>query len=493
MKKSNYIVLKHTSPFLIWVLIVALLSGCTKLVEIDSPGTSVSDKDVFRYNTTAIGAVTVLYSTMSAAWTNYDGEITTLSACAGLSADEFTLHSGSGGLRLSAYYENDLNSSVVDFMDFWSTLYKNLYRVNAALQGIEASDDLTPAVKQQLLGEVRFMRAFYYFYLVNLYGNVPLILGTDYAVNTLAPKSPEKTVYQQIITDLLEAQKLLSDKYLTADLINAYPAGSAERIRPTKWAATALLARTYLYQKDWLNAEKQATLVLNNTSDYKLEGLNSAFLKNNKEAIWQLQPVNSGFNTMEAYAFILPEDGPGWDQSYYLSEDLLESFDTEDLRKTHWINSVTANGEIYHYPYKYKINAYQAPVNEYSTVMRLGEQYLIRAEARAQLGNINDAIDDVDKIRDRAGLPLLKDVNPNIEKEDLLTELLKERQHELFTEWGHRWLDLKRTGQIDAVMKMVTPKKKTGATWESHMQWYPIYFVELLNNPSIKQVPGYPN
>lgn len=490
MKNSKNNIIKYTHTLWIWVLIISFLPGCKKLVEADGPGTSLSDKEVFNQDATATGAVTALYTNMSGAWIQYYHELTTISALAGLSADEMTYH-GSEGERLMAYYQNDLNSIIVDFQDYWTTIYKNVYQVNAALEGIEASSGLTPAVKEQLLGEVRFMRAFCYFYLVNLYGDVPLILGTDYAVNTLAQKAPQQKVYQQIVDDLKEAQTLLSDKFLKADIINAYPAGIEERIRPTKWAATALLARTYLYIKDWMNAEDQATLVLNNVSQFELETLNTAFIKNNREAIWQLQPVNRGFNTMEAYSFILPEWGPNWEQPFSLSDDLIESFNPADLRKTQWTGSIDVDGNIYYYPYKYKINTYEAPVNEYSTVMRLAEQYLIRAEARAQQNNLSDAIDDIDKIRDRAGLPLISDTDPGIDQAGLLTAILTERQHELFSEWGHRWFDLKRTDKIDEVMALATPKKKNGAEWKPYMQWFPIYFVELENNPNLEQVEGY--
>ncbi len=490
MKKSKNIIIKYTSVLLIGVLIISFFSGCKKLVEADGPATSLPDKEIFNRDATAIGAVTTLYAILSGAWMQYDHQLTTLSAIAGISADEMVYY-GSGDGLMGAYYQNNLNSIIVDFMDYWTMIYKSMYQINAALEGIEASSGLTPVVKQQLLGEARFMRAFCYFYLVNLYGDVPLILGTDYTANTLAKKATQQKVYEQIVDDLNEAQSLLSDKFLTADLINAYPAGMEERVRPTKWAATALLARTYLYMKDWVNAEKQASLLLDNNSQFELETLNTAFIKNNREAIWQLQPVTIGYNTMEAYTFVLTEYGPNWEQPFYLSDDLLNTFSTDDLRKTQWINHTTIDGDTYYYPYKYKINIYDAPVNEYSTVMRLGEQYLIRAEARAQQNNLTGAIDDVDKIRNRAGLPLIEDTDPGIEQAGLLTAVLTERQHELFSEWGHRWFDLKRTGKIDEVMELALPEKRAGAEWKKYMQWFPIYFVELENNPNLEQVDGY--
>jgi len=119
----------------------------------------------------------------------------------------------------------------------------------------------------------------------------------------------------------------------------------------------------------------------------------------------------------------------------------------------------------------------------------LGEQCLIRAEARAQQGNLNGAISDLDIIRKRAGLPLIANTNPGISQSVLLTAILHERQVELFTEWGHRWLDLKRTNNVDGVMNTVTTQK--GGTWNSDWQWYPITLSELQTAPNLVQNEGY--
>ncbi|HWW40516.1 RagB/SusD family nutrient uptake outer membrane protein, partial [Pedobacter sp.] len=199
-------------------------------------------------------------------------------------------------------------------------------------------------------------------------------------------------------------------------------------------------------------------------------------------------------NTQEAQVFVMPSGGPSRVNPVYLSTELIKDFETGDQRKDNWTSSVNANSTIYYYPYKYKIKASvvpSAPVTEYSTVMRLGELYLTRAESRARLGKLNDAISDVDQIRNRAGLPLVKDINPNINQEDLITLILKEKRIELFSEWGHRWLDLKRTGKVDEVMSKVTPKKSNGGVWKSYQQYYPIGTYELQSNPNLTQTPGY--
>ncbi len=100
------------------------------------------------------------------------------------------------------------------------------------------------------MGEARFFRAFCYFYLVNLFGDVPLATTTDSTINARLPRIPSDEVYQQIITDLKEAESLLSTEYLDANL-KSY-GGLPERVRPTKWAASAMLARVYLYQEGFL-------------------------------------------------------------------------------------------------------------------------------------------------------------------------------------------------------------------------------------------------
>ncbi|HWW40358.1 RagB/SusD family nutrient uptake outer membrane protein [Pedobacter sp.] len=478
----------------IWTLIFAsfLLSNCKKLVEIDGPATSVSSKNVYNNDATAVGAITSLYVNLSKSSPLDPQELSGLSGIAGLSADELDYYSGAGNSTLAVYYQNSLNSQNV-YSGFWGTTYQRLYVVNAALEGLGSSTGLTPIVKQHLMGEARFMRAFYYFYLANLYDDVPLVLSTDYTVNAVIKRSAKAEVYNQIVTDLKAAQSLLSNDYLKGDGITPYPSGSEERVRPNKWAATALMARTYLFMKDFANAEMQASMVLANTSEFQLEALDKVFLKSNREAIWQLQPTQLGFNTQEASIFVLPPEGPGA-YPVYLSSELLKDFGTGDRRKDNWVGSVNANSTTYYYPCKYKVkrsSLTDAPVTEYSTIMRLAELYLIRAESRARLGNLVDAISDLDQTRNRAGLPLIKDTNPNINQEDLINLILKEKRIELFTEWGHRWLDLKRTKQVDEIMSKVTPKKSNGGIWKSYQQYYPIGTYELQSNPNLTQTPGY--
>jgi hypothetical protein len=491
--------MKNKIKIIVLAIFPLIYCSCKKFVEVDGPANLVSSSNVFNNDATAAGAITALYVKLSignyAADLALPEELTSLSCTAGVSSDELRYYNGANKSVLAAYYQNNLTNLNIGNPDYWAVTYENLFSVNLALEGLSTSMSLTPKVKNQLLGEAKFMRAFYYFYLVNLYGDVPLVLTSDYMVNALITKSTKSQVYQQIIIDLKEAQNLLSENYLKGDALTSYPSGAEERVRPTKWAATALMARTYLYLGDWANAEKEATLVLNNVALFKLASIDQTFLKNNKEAIWQLQPSYKGSNTLDADLFVILSAGPSDIKPVYLNEDLLKDFTVRDKRKTNWISSIIVDGVNYSFSYKYKVvksAIVNAPVTEYHTVMRLAEQYLIRAEARTQLDNNRiGAIEDLDKVRNRAGLDLIGNINPGINKKDLLTDILDERRLELFTEWGHRWLDLKRTGKIDEVMTIATPKKENGLVWKSNQQYYPISSSELKTNPNLTQVSGY--
>ncbi len=159
---------------------------------------------------------------------------------------------------------------------------------------------------------------------------------------------------------------------------------------------------------------------------------------------------------------------------------MLNAFEPGDLRKAKWLNSTVIGGQIYFYPFKYKIRSGR-PVTEYYMVLRLAEQYLIRAEAEAKLNDLSDAIADLNIVRSRAGLPNTSATT----QAQLLAAIKHERQVELFCEWGSRWFDLKRTGDIDAVLGA----EKTG--WSSTDSLYPIPFSEIQANPFLTQNTGY--
>ncbi|HEY0612001.1 MAG TPA: RagB/SusD family nutrient uptake outer membrane protein, partial [Chitinophaga sp.] len=334
--------------------------------------------------------------------------------------------------------------------------------------------------------ESKFMRAFLLFYATNLFGEIPVPLTTNYTTNNAITRSAQAQAYEQIIADLREAQTLLSNNYITGD-------GNLteDKARPNKQAVNALLARVYLYLKNWQQAEALAGSLIAD-GRYELEtNLQQVFLANNKEAIWQLAFTSSttfANNDIDVYTLTLAS-APDAFRTVALSTFLVNAFEPGDQRLTLWVgrNDVAATpvspAGTYYYSRKYRD---KTPGAEYLAVFRLSEQLLIRAEARAQQGNLFGAQTDLNTVRTRAGLPATTATT----KEALLDAILHERQVEFFLEWGHRWFDLKRSGKANEVMSVVTPQK--GGVWDANWQLLPVPQTELLANHNLSQNPGYP-
>lgn len=464
------------------------ITGCKKAVEVGVPTTNLVSASVFNNNSTASAAVTGIYSRMMSNGGLFAYGRISIGTFGAISADELSLYPNPGNVQLAQAYTNSLVSNTTTPVPFWASLYNYIYLANSAIEGLTSSKGVTEPVKSQLVGECKFMRALCHFYLVNYYGDVPIATSTDFQKNSLLARSPSVKVYEQIIADLREAQNLLS-----ANFLDATGNITTERSRPNKWAAQALLARAYLYyanltndNNSYIQADSAATSVINNGSLFSLESLNNVFLKNSNEAIWQLQPVQENSTSLDGVFYILTSGPNPQSKPFYLSPQLLNAFESGDQRRNYWVGVDSTTGVKYYYPFKYKTKTVSiSSLTEYLMVLRLAEQYLIRSEARAQDGNLNGAIDDLNKIRNRAGLPN----TTALTQTETLSAILRERQVELFTEWGHRWLDLKRTNTINTVMDVVTPLK--GGTWSASKQLFPIPFSDIQADPNLTQNPGY--
>jgi hypothetical protein len=447
----------------IYILIcIIVLSACNKILDAESTTDRITSMSVFASNTTAIAALNGIYSTMSTggAVTGSTG----ISFLGGLSADELQLLNADD-IRLQAVYQNGL---VPGDVDCWSPLYNYIFQANNALIGLQRGKT-DQDVQQQLTGEALFVRAFSYFYLVNLYGDVPLVLGTDYKVNAVLPRTAAGKVYDQVVADLIHAIQLLSPAFLAVDIKSVTP----ERVRPTSWVARALLARVYLYNKEYGRAMQQVDTILAQQELFDTVPLAAAFLRNSKEAIWQLEPKKNSY-TEDGFWF-------GVMRVASCSDMLLQAMEEGDQRKQVWMQ----RDDTLYYPFKYKSSEPVDKPLEYLMVMRVGELYLVRAEARAHTGELDGAIEDLNVIRVRAGLKKMKLTT----QENVLAAIAHERQVELFSEWGHRWLDLKRGGHIDEIMDIVGTKK--GNKWRTYQQLYPLPGSELKANPYLKQNVGY--
>jgi len=478
MKLTQYINGLIQDKGLKMLLLVCIFSvySCKKLVDVKPPSNQLTSGNVFKDNSTAAAVLTGVYNRMSGY--SFATGAASLSLRGGLSADELTLWDGANNPELSQYYRNALLSTNPTF---WSELFNYVHTTNVTLEKITASPNLTPAVARQLIGEAKFIRAFCNFYLVNLFGDVPIVLTSDYKINNAIARSSQDKVYQQIVADLKDARDLLSENYRAADAISP----TQERVRPTKWAATAMLARVYLYIGKWAEAEEEASALINNTQLFTLTpALKDVFLANSSETIWQLMPVDPNLNTADGNVFILTAGPNEWANYVFLSNQVLAAFEDGDHRRSEWVGVDSSTGTQYYYPLKYKI-AFGRPLVEYLMVLRLTEQYMIRAEARTEQGKISEAAADLNIVRNRAELPGTTATT----NDQLRAAIAHERQVEFFTEWGHRWFDLKRTGGISAIMRTVTPAK--GGAWNDNRQWFPLWLDDLKADPNLDQNPGY--
>lgn len=443
--------------------------ACKKLVSVPAPRGVVTAAAVYSNDEDAERDMKGVYTDMM---TNVQSMPNcSVSSLAGLAGDEVS--------RTTA--DNPEDAFATNALSDKNTLCNNLFRwayqyighCNEIIENVmdPRVSKVSKDMQVRLQAEAKMVRAINFFYLVNLYGGVPLAVSTRYDVNDTLSRVPVPEVYEQMTADLRDARLGLSD---------SYPAGENStdmHLRPNRAAATALLARVSLYKHDWANAEQQASLLIDDSA-YQLEtDLNRTFLSTSRETIWALPPMLDGMVTAEAALFI-PSQGRL--PTYVLTPWLLNSFEPGDLRLSHWTDTVMEDGILYFYPAKYKAVDGTFPAED-MVVLRLSEQYLIRAEARAQRGDADGALHDLNIIRRRAGLPDLT----GMDGDKLLVAIYHERRVEFFTEWGHRWLDLRRTGMIDSVLG----KEKPG--WRHDAALFPLPHDDLELNPNLRQNPSY--
>jgi hypothetical protein len=338
--------------------------------------------------------------------------------------------------------------------------------------------------KQRLIHEAKFVRAFVYYLLINLFGEVPLVVSSDYTVNQTLGKTSVPLLYSFLVADLLSAAEYLPLQYAT------YPLTGSSPIRATKFAAMMLLSRIYLLQENWSMADHYCSQVLL-SNKFMLEPVTKTFALNSREAIWTLQPVSGTYNTAEGYYFNtgLSAQRP----AYLLSNELAGSFDTTDARFKAWLRPLVLNGKTFYTSNKYKVYKSEQLL-EVNTVFRLAEAYLIRAEARLHTNRVAEAITDLNIIRSRANLfPLSNDLS----SQQLLFAVEQERKLEYFMEWGMRFFDLKRWASQHTNSRLPLTRADdvlsalVKGVWQSYKLLLPIPDGEIRKLPNVTQNTGY--
>jgi hypothetical protein len=448
------------------------LSACKKLVEINPPLNETPSAAIFASDRTAVGALSGMYAYFAQA-TAQNVDLTVNSS---LMADDLNY----GGL-VTAQVEYASNAYLVNTAstEAFSSWYALIYRANAIIVGLQEVAGTTEAVKTRLTAEAKIIRAYSYFNLVNLYGGVPLVVSTDANVTAFLPRESPENVYRQMIADLTDAK---------ANLAADYSATANSRAGVNKFTASALLARIYLYTGDYAAAELNASEVIASNL-YRMTPSatirTALFISNSAESIWQLPAYLNATNLYTAEAGTLVPFSATSAINYSLSPGLLAVFPANDLRRAAWMSSRVFGGTTYTIPFKYKYrdnaSATTAGVSESQVIMRLAEQYLIRAEARARLSNTAGALGDLNVIRLRAGL----EASTTTAAATLLDEIALENRREFFCEQGFRWNNLRRTGQADAVLGVLKP------TYRPEAKLYPFAQSIINVNTNLVQNPGY--
>ncbi|MCK0130208.1 RagB/SusD family nutrient uptake outer membrane protein [Flavobacteriaceae bacterium F08102] len=359
----------------------------------------------------------------------------------------------------------------------FSNLYKSIYYANLVITNVDKAKSVTVGddmqdYKDNLKGEAYALRAFSYFYLVNLYGQhydpatassdfgVPITLSTS-AEDKSYPRSSVEDVYNLIKTDLEKA----------VSLMEANPIDKNTKVLFNAESAAALQSRVALYMQDWDKTIEVASKVLtNNPSIFDISMLSDTYNELNDAEFTTFRTgtdylglensnvlFGNGANENIPILSIWPTA-----TTFSVSKELADSYEEGDIRRYYFINThvrtlfnrptaklaLTKNGENT----PLATSAYYGSFQGYSRVLRTEEVLLNRAEAYAKKGELELAIDDLNSLRIKKFDPnFYTDLDVNdFTQESLIEYIYGERRKELCFE-GHRFFDLKRTTRPEMI------------------------------------------
>ena len=351
----------------------------------------------------------------------------------------------------------------------YGSMYEAINRANSVIVKTAALSEtvISIASKNQYMGEAYFLRALAYATLVKTYGGVPIILEptSSPTQDNGIKRSTVAENYAQILTDLDKAESLLSTTIV--------------RNRANKWSVYALKARIFLYTEKWELSEEQANKLISNTT-FKLVKPYSTFYTTAKsdESIFELTFSAADKNPVYTN-YLAALDGGRLD---YIPEgnfvaQLLDP-NLGGARKS--LVKLQPDG-------KYTLAQYGKQDGSSSFfVLRIAEQYLIRAEARANktAADLVGAVADINLIKIRSDVPTFVSTSSTT-KQDILLAIEKERRYELGFE-GHRFIDIVRTNRAAKVFGDLNPLFTNPQRWV-----FPIPYGQLLADPDLVQNPGY--
>jgi hypothetical protein len=386
-------------------------------------------------------------------------------------AGDFTADNIKHNGTFTSYQElgtKQITSTNADVATFWGGVYRTVYVANFILDRLPAVTGITSDARKQLIAEARFLRGLANFYGVYTFGDIPLVTVVDQATNRNIARTAKATVLAAILADYQAALTDLPDDSTT---------GAAYL---SKRVVQAALARLYLYQKNWAQAETFATQVISSGKFTLVPDFSTIVNQNfTGESIFEVGYTQNDDPATLNTLFVGRREVIPSDQAVIA----LNSTESGTRSATITFTVQQQNGSDNGWTVRKYGTAIAANAN--IVVFRLAEMYLIRAEARAQLGKLtgaSGAVADINVLRTRAKAV----VAPDAAQADVLLAVERERRYELAYE-GHRWYDLVRTGRAQAVMSAFSPN------WNSRYEVWPIPQSEVLRNPALQgaQNPGY--
>lgn len=466
-------ILKYIKVLSFSLVITIAMISCEDFLEVPLPNDQLATETVFQSKETIHDLLTGMYNI-------YAGNLSfgfAFRASAAL-ADEamFPAPTGSGISNLIIGNLTAENTAIPS----WNEIYSSIYRANILIENLPEVPNsiLSEPLRKSYMAAARFVRAQCHFFLVNSWGDVPLILTTDAIENADAAKTPADQVYASVINDLELAAADLPEDVIESPTIH------------NKYQALALLARVYLYTEKWEEAEAAATEVINSGEYLLVTNLQDVFKKGSQESIvYFAESMNNriALNRVTFAIYLLPYMPAAVNSfSPHIPDHIISMIEPGDQRwlEGNWMTTLFT--KPFQNKWRHNLFASDAQIAEYPQnyiLIRLSEMYLIRAEARAQQNKIGDAADDLNEVRTRAGLP---DTGAS-DKASMLMAIENERVFELFME-NHRWYDLKRTNRLDAVLGTLPYKQEN---WQSYYRLWPIRETELLVNSNLEQNFGY--
>lgn len=455
---------KIVYPVLMIVLLVSSAS-CEKFVETDFPNNQLATEMVFEDEKTADAALAGLYAGL---WTNsvVSGTSDGSGAFLGTYADDITCVFTSAGNSILDIYNNQPLPTNSTITLVWTNAYQQVYMANSIIAGVEKSKSLSEQTKTRIRGEALFIRSLIYYYLYQIFGEIPYTDTTDYVYNRNLGRMPKDEFLVRLETDLSEAVNLLPASYR-----------NPERIYANKATGYVLLAKMKMLIGKWQEAEFLAQTVIQNSEYVFQTDLSKVFQKSGKHIIWQLKPKNNTDATQEALMY----NFTGAPTSFILNPALINSFAANDLRRQNYFTAVVFGTQTNYKQIKYKVTT-ATNSTEYSVVYRLEDVYLMLAESLLMQNKTAEAVPFINYTRQRAGLAPL---NSSISQAQAFLEMKAERRKEFFAEHGSRFFDLKRWEELDQ-LKTVKPN------WKNTNRFLPLPQKELLLNDNLKpQNDGY--